>query len=181
MYRQRTLLPNSGLKADLIDLNYYSLREIAAIAASTIQLSLPDGLFMRASHDKTFALLYFPIQNALHCVTLFPVCKCDIFDIQGACRKWWKTWVSRQELCSNWPSHLIKSLRILQVLLKSSEDCNIPVFLWGKGYSSWCCSSWLNSMVKWWSSVDEQSPVKWKSSEAGGQILLLEGQPSGKM
>lgn len=87
MYRQRTLLPNSGLKADLIDLNYYSLREIAAIAASTIQLSLPDGLFMRASHDKTFALLYFPIQNALHCVTLFPVCKCDIFDIQGACRK----------------------------------------------------------------------------------------------
>lgn len=80
---------------------------------------------------------------------------------------------------SNWPSRLIKSLRILQVLLKSSEDCNIPIFLWGK--SSWCCSRWMNSMVKWWRSVDEQSPVKWKSSEADGQILLLEGQPSCKM
>lgn len=33
---------------------------------------------------------------------------------------------------SNWPSHLIKSLRILQVLLKSSEDCNIPIFCEGR-------------------------------------------------
>ncbi len=32
---------NSNLKAYLIDLNFYSLNEIEAIAASTIQLSLP--------------------------------------------------------------------------------------------------------------------------------------------
>ncbi len=41
MHKQRTSLPNSSLKADLIDLNFYSLSEIEDIAASTIRLYLP--------------------------------------------------------------------------------------------------------------------------------------------
>ncbi len=44
MHKQRTSLPNSNLKAYLIDLNFYSLNEIEAMAASTIQLSLIEYL-----------------------------------------------------------------------------------------------------------------------------------------
>lgn len=127
-------------------------------------------------HPTVTSLLdiYEGFTRQTKCLVVFPISEC--FALSQSFRFVSVTFVIFKELVgsdgklesadkscvlysSNWPSHLIKYPRVLQVLLKSSEDCNILVFCEGRdsvvgavlvGWPVWSSGqAWRRSKALW--------------------------------